>query len=210
MAAQFVGEELETPGNIHVAIERADAAEFAIDERLLPLGIAFLVVESRAFVGLRNHAFNVRPRFCVVVDVEMPGIDVGIAMGVIMQVLPMDHAHVLDEPGGVQGFRQFPHLLHPALRTPVLQLALRLTRKWLCEKRVGVLAEVFDEFHLAAKSPRLVEEAPRNERRVVPVTLHPDAHHCFKPPPPERSVAAFAEIGKILHEQDAHGVGVVE
>src|SRR5438046_1393348 len=48
---QFVGEKLEAPAHVPIAIERADAAVFAIDERLALVLIAGNIVKRGADVG---------------------------------------------------------------------------------------------------------------------------------------------------------------
>src|SRR4051812_47033114 len=62
---------------------------------------------------------------------------------------------------------------------------------------------MFDQLHLPAETPRLVEDAPRENRRMIEVTLNGLAHHYFPTPPAERRVAALAEVRHVRHEQHA-------
>src|SRR5436190_972831 len=48
VAAQFVGEEFETPAHVPIAVQRANAAVFAIDEGLPFMQEAGDIIETRA------------------------------------------------------------------------------------------------------------------------------------------------------------------
>ena len=54
--------------------------------------------------------------FVVVADVKMPRVDVGVAMLVIFQVIPMATLMSSIKPGWIELLGEFPHVLHPILR----------------------------------------------------------------------------------------------
>ena len=205
VAAEFVREKLEAPAHVAIAVERADAAVFAVDERLGALPETVDVVEGGAGVGLGDDLLDVLAGLGVVVEVEVPGIDVGVAVGEVGEVVPVDDAHVLDEAGGVELLREFPHALHPLVGALVLERAGGGVRH-----RGRRAADVLHELDLAAEAPRLVERAPGDDGGMVEVATDGGAHRFLVTPAAERGVAAFAEIREVAHEQHADGVGVVE
>ena len=64
VAAQFIGEEFETPAYIAIAIERADAAVFAVDERLAFVLVTGNIIERRTDVGIASPLFQCVPWPC--------------------------------------------------------------------------------------------------------------------------------------------------
>src|SRR5437762_2031120 len=108
MAAQFVRQKFEAPAYIPVSVEGADSAKLAIDQWLALVQKSGHIIEARTEERRFHYFFNVRLGLFVITDVKVPRIDVGIAMQVILQVFPMDDAHVLDEPRWVELFGQLP------------------------------------------------------------------------------------------------------
>ena len=72
VASQLIGQELETPAGIDISIKCADAAEFAVDQRLRLLLKSRDVIERRAGIGLFYDLFNERARLRVIVTIKMP------------------------------------------------------------------------------------------------------------------------------------------
>src|SRR5205814_10713831 len=70
--SQFIGEKLETPARIDISIKCADAAVFAVDQRLRLLLKSRDVIERRAGIGLFYDLFNERARLRVIVTIKMP------------------------------------------------------------------------------------------------------------------------------------------
>ena len=58
-----------------------------------------LLLGTRLLLG--DDALDVRFCAIIVVDVEVPGIDVGIDMSIGCKMFPEDYAHVLDQAGVV-------------------------------------------------------------------------------------------------------------
>src|SRR4051812_9638430 len=182
MFSQFVRQELETPAYVAVAIERAHATVFAVDERLAFMEKARHVIEARADKGGRDDFIDVLFRLVVVANIEMPRIDVRIAVLVVLEMVPMTDAHVLDEARGVHAFCHFPHGLDPLLWRQI-RSGFRF-----CNTAVSISAgdwreEGIKPAHLSAKAPRLVKQAPREDRRMVEIALNGLAHHLLEAAP---------------------------
>src|SRR5688500_16717469 len=114
-----------------------------------------------------------RLRLFIVIDVEVPRVDVRIDMPVGGQVLPYDDAHVLDEPGAIESFRDFPHSVDPLEGGLVREFLLPRFRRRLPRLR----ADPFHQLGLAAEAPSLIEETPRDNRGMIEVPLNSEAHH---------------------------------
>lgn len=117
MAAEFVGEELEAPAYVLVAVESANAAIFAIDERLPFMEKTRDVVEGGADESRLDDFIDVGFGLRVIVNVEVPGVYVGVAMLVIFEMFPVTNAHVFDQASGIEAFGEFPHFLDPDFRS---------------------------------------------------------------------------------------------
>src|SRR5258705_11962741 len=78
--AQFVREEFEAPTHVTVPIESADAAVLTVDERLTFVFVARYVIELGANVGGLHDLVDVLPGPSIIIDIEVPGIDIGVAM----------------------------------------------------------------------------------------------------------------------------------
>ena len=96
VAAQFVRQEFEAPAYIAVAVERADAPIFAVNERLAFVLVTGNVVEARPDVRCLNDFLDVLAGAFVVVDVEVPRVDVRIAVREVIEMFPVADAHVFD------------------------------------------------------------------------------------------------------------------
>jgi hypothetical protein len=115
MAAEFVGEEFEAPTDVAISIKSADAAVLAIDEWLAFVKEPGNVVERGTDEGGGDDIIDVGFGFLIIVDVEVPGVNVGVTMLVILEVFPVADAHVFDEASGVEVFGEFPHAMDPDL-----------------------------------------------------------------------------------------------
>src|SRR6185436_2524253 len=100
-----------------------------------------------------------------------------------------------DEPRGIELLGQFPHVLHPVLRTR----EIRRTRGgsgdsfFVPGRKIAVQADdVREETGLSAEAPGFVEEAPRENGRVIEVAVDGFAQHCFETLPAKPRVTAFA------------------
>src|SRR5690349_16898158 len=113
MTAQLIGEELEAPTDVAITIEGADAAVFTVDERLAFVKETGDVIKAGANESRTDDFINVSFGLFVIVDIKMPGVNVCIGVEVVLKMFPMDHAHVLDEAGGIECFGQLPHRLDP-------------------------------------------------------------------------------------------------
>ena len=233
VAAKFVGEKFEAPTNVAIAIKGADAAVFAVDEGLAALAVPIHIIEAGAGIGGAHDFLDVLFGCVVIVQIEVPRIDVGIAVREVIEMLPMDDAHVLNEAGVIQFFGKVPHGLHEDMGAGVghfnasgdgfggvFGIAFGNFGGESADAGSGVgsdrafiariFAEEFYEFDLSPEAPGFVKKAPGKNRRMIEIALDRFAHHRFVAFPTHGSVAPFTEIWEIAHKQDAHGVGVIE
>ena len=127
--AQFVGQVLEAPGDVLIALPGPDPAVLAVHQRLIALHVALHVIEARPREGLLDHLGDVLAGRGVVVDVEMPGVDVG------DHVIVVAGRVVLHQPGRIQVPGAMVHGLDPLV--PLRPVALVIDAPGLVEIHPG-------------------------------------------------------------------------
>ena len=109
METKLVGQKLETPTRVDVAIEGPDAAVLAVNQGLRALLESGDAVVSRAGISFFHNVGDLPARLRVIVGVKMPRVHVRVAMSVVFKVIPGNHAHVFHQSGRIQRLCQLPH-----------------------------------------------------------------------------------------------------
>src|SRR5207253_6463751 len=120
MPPQLGGQVAQAPGDIAIAATGRDGAVLRVDQGAARLHQARTVVEPAAGPGLLHHVLDVLSRRVMVIDVEMPTVDVRID-----DVIVVAWGVVLDEPSGVEIADRLDHVADPLLGVAVL-LVIRL------------------------------------------------------------------------------------
>src|SRR6266850_4595771 len=90
------------------------------------------------------------------------------------------------------GWRQFLSLF----------LGAAVSRSWRSQNfRKGILP---------AETPRLIEQTPRENGRMIEVPLNRLTHHRLETASPRRRISAFSKIRKIRHQQYAQFVRPIQ
>ena len=135
--AELVGEVFEAPRDIFIACACGDTAVFAVNQRRVGLHVITGVVERGTGICLLDDVGDVLFGARVVVNIEVPGVDV--CLDVIIEARRV----IFNEARGIEGFGEVIHLAHPFLA-------------------FGQLGEV-----ASAESPRFVEHAPGDDGGMV-------------------------------------------